>query len=240
MAAARSQQFTFQNGSFFIDDTKIMHVYGEIKNISDNAMKNIIVKASFYDSRGKFLNEFQRESEITILNPGEKSSFEILYIDTKTVNQVTNFTLSATATETTAKPKELLVVAENSRLDPVTGFYYINGRVTNAGSRISTNSTVIATFYDKDGKVISIGRTQAEPLNIASQSNGAFGLASIEKLQTYKIKTFSLAAESDEYLTIPEFHYIHVVSALSIFTAMSLVRLRSTHGKDRLRSDHNI
>ena len=155
--------------SDFVDETKIMHVYGEIKNIANNAMKNIIVKASFYDSRGRFLNEFQRESEITVLNPGEKSPFELLYIDTKTVNQVTNFTLSATATETTTKPKELVVVDDNSRLDPVTGFYYINGRVTNDGPIISTISNVIATFYDKDGKVISIGRTQAEPINIASQ-----------------------------------------------------------------------
>ena len=129
-------------------------------------MKNIIVKALFYDSKGRFLNEFQRESELRTLNPGEVSSFEILYIDTRTVNQVTNFTLSATAIESEAKPKELVVVNDNSRLDPITGFYYINGRVTNDGPKIATNSMVIATFYDKDRKVISIGRIQTEPTNI--------------------------------------------------------------------------
>ena len=74
-----------------------MHVYGELKNISNKAMKNVVVTALFYDSNGKLLNEFRRSSEIRTVNPGEISPFEVLYIDTKTVNAVKNYTLSGQA-----------------------------------------------------------------------------------------------------------------------------------------------
>ena len=45
--------FAFQKTSFFIDESNILHLNGEVKNISNKAMKNVIVKASFYDGSGK-------------------------------------------------------------------------------------------------------------------------------------------------------------------------------------------
>ena len=89
-------QFAFQKASSFVDETNFMHVYGELKNLSNKAMKNVVVTASLYDSKGKLLNQFRRSSELRTLNPGDVSPFEILYLDTQTVNAVTNYTLSAT------------------------------------------------------------------------------------------------------------------------------------------------
>ena len=89
--ALAEQQFKFQKTSSFVDETKFMHVYGEVKNISNKAMKNVVVKASFYDAYGKMINEFKRSSELRTINPGEISPFEILYIDTKSVDTVKNY-----------------------------------------------------------------------------------------------------------------------------------------------------
>jgi flagellar basal body-associated protein FliL len=50
------QQFAFQKTSSYIDRNNIMHVYGLIKNISNKATKNVVVKASFYDSNSKMIN----------------------------------------------------------------------------------------------------------------------------------------------------------------------------------------
>src|SRR5215210_3741226 len=93
-----SSDFSIQKASSFVDENKIMHVYGEVKNISDKAMTNVVAKALFYDSNGKLLSEFQRSSELRTINPGGISPFEILYIDTKNVNDVKDFTLSASGT----------------------------------------------------------------------------------------------------------------------------------------------
>ncbi|HYY70983.1 MAG TPA: FxLYD domain-containing protein [Nitrososphaeraceae archaeon] len=201
--AFTANDFLIQNTSLFIDRNKIIHVYGEVKNISDKAMTNIVVKAIFYNANGKPLDEFQRSSELNTINPGETSPFEILYINTKTVNSVKDFKLSASGTVIEeSKPIVLKVQPDNSRLD-ILGFYYINGRILNGGPSTATDSSVIATLYDKGGKVIAIGRALAEPVNIGPDSQAAFGLAVTEKLQTHKIKSYSLIAESDQYVSLP-------------------------------------
>lgn len=214
--ALAEQQFTFQRTSSFVDETKFMHVYGEVKNISNKAMKNVIVKASFYDAYGKMINEFKRSSELRTINPGEISPFEILYIDTKSVDTVKNYTISATGQESERKVRALRIVSNNSRLD-LTGVYYIVGRVINEGSQDATNCMIIATLYDKDGRVITVGRAQTEPVNISSYSESAFDLPVTEKLQTYKVKSYSLVADSDQYVTVPEFSQLETVSLLLLF-----------------------
>jgi hypothetical protein len=204
MAFAASD-FLIQKTSSFIDKNKIIHVYGEVKNISNKAMTNVVAKALFYDSNGKLLNEFQRSSELRTINPGGISPFEILNINTKTVNSVKDFKLSVIGTPIEkSKPTALKIHSDNSRLD-ILGFYYINGRIVNGGTLTATDSSAIATLYDRDDNVIAIGRALAEPVNINLDSHAAFGLVVTEKLQTYKIKSYSLIADSNQYVSLPIF-----------------------------------
>jgi hypothetical protein len=204
MAFAASD-FLIQKTSSFVDQNKIMHVYGEVKNVSNKAMTNVVAKALFYDANGKLLNEFQRSSELRTINPGDISPFEILNINTKNVNSVKDFKLSVIGTPIEkSKPTALKIHSDNSRLD-ILGFYYINGRIVNGGPLTATHSSAISTLYDKDDKVIAIGRALSEPINITSDSHAAFGLVVTEKLQTYKIKSYSLIADSDQYVSLPVF-----------------------------------
>ena len=39
----QQQHFAIQKTSSFVDETNLMHVYGELKNISNKAMKNVVV-----------------------------------------------------------------------------------------------------------------------------------------------------------------------------------------------------
>jgi hypothetical protein len=203
--AFAASDFLIEKTSSFVDENRIMHVYGEVKNISDKAMANVVVRALFYDVNGNLLYEFQRSSELRTINPGYISPFEILYIDTKTVNNVKNFKLSAIGTVVEkSKPIALKIHSDNSRLD-IFGFYYINGKIVNEGQLTATNTNAIATLYDKDGKVIAIGRALTEPTDIMPFSQAAIGFAITEKLQTYKTKSYSLIADSDQYVSLPVF-----------------------------------
>jgi hypothetical protein len=185
-----------------------MHVYGEVKNFSTKPVANVVIKGSFYGNKGNLLDVFSRSSELNIINPGGISPFEILYIDSKTVNQVRNYKISIETnpgpTEGRLKTTGLRVSPSNSRLD-IFGFYYINGEVTNNANHSSTNTLIIATLYDKSGNVVAIGRGLAEPLNITDGASGAFSLAVSEKLQTYKTTAISLIADSDEFTSAPVF-----------------------------------
>ena len=198
-----NDDFMIQNTSSLIDESALIHIYGEVRNISEMSIANVTIKGSFYDSRGKLLNVYQRTCELPTVNAGGVCPFEILYIDTKTTNNVKDFKLSALGTVTNmSKPTTLKLYSENSKLD-ILGFYYINGRISNEGSVTATDSSVVATLYDKDGKVIAIGRALAEPVNILPDSQANFGIAVTEKSQAYKIKSYSLMAYSTQYTSSP-------------------------------------
>ncbi|HYY67667.1 MAG TPA: FxLYD domain-containing protein [Nitrososphaeraceae archaeon] len=196
-----SNDTVIQFTSSFIDESSIMHVYGEIKNISNSSLTSVIVKGSFYDDEGKLLNKYQRSCELPTVGSGGACPFEILYIDTKTTNNVKDIKLSALGIHTDKiKPTTLKVYSDNAKLN-IPGFYYINGRISNEGSVTATDSSVVATLYDKDGNVIALERALAEPANIPSGTQASFGIAVTEKSQVHKTKSYSLVAYSDQYLS---------------------------------------
>jgi len=197
-------EFSFSNQFSYVDETKILHVLGEIRNDSDAAMKNILITISFYDKRGNLLDEFQRAPALQVINPGDNSPFEIMYVDQQKVDMVANFTMSATGQETDQKEKQLKIVSSNSRLD-LLGTYYINAVAKNEGQETATNVILIAALYDKDDRVVALGNALAEAgpgsFNITFGSQAPFGITVNDKLQTYKTVQYSLVADSDQYMS---------------------------------------
>jgi len=202
--AFATEPFTFHNQSSFIDESKVLHVLGEIKNGSTKPMKDILITASFYDKSGKLLGLFKRPPALQVIDAGESSPFEVPYIDQKSVDSVTNFTLSATGQATEGKEKVLKIVSVNSRLD-LLGTYYINAVARNDGQDNATNAIMIATLYDNSGSVISIGKALAEASpgssDILPGTKAAFGIAITDKSQTYKTARYSLIVDSDTYVS---------------------------------------
>jgi hypothetical protein len=198
---AAGNDTVIQHTSSFIDESSIMHTYGEIKNISNRSLTNVTVKGSFYDDEGKLLNQYQRSCELPTVSSGGVCPFEILYIDTNTTNTIKDIKLSALGIYTDKiKPTTLKVYSDNAKLN-ILGFYFINGRISNEGPVTATDSSVVATLYDKDGNVIALGRAIAEPANIPSGTQASFGIAVTEKSQVYKTKSYSLVSYSDQYLS---------------------------------------
>jgi peptide/nickel transport system substrate-binding protein len=199
-------EFSFHHQYSYVDETKIMHVLGEVRNDSDTAMRNVLINISFYDRDGNLLDQFSRESALQVINPGESSPFEILYIDQSTVDRVANFTMSAQGRDAQLKEKQLKIISSNSRLD-VLGVYYINADARNDGPEDAANALMIATLYDRDGRVVAIAKALAEAgrgnSNMTAGSEAAFGIAVTDKLQTYKATRYSLVVDSDQYLSDP-------------------------------------
>lgn len=197
-----SPQNTFEVSRVYnyVDENKIMHVLGELKNIGNEAMTNVTVGSTFFDSEGKIINEYKRSAELRTINPGFISPFEILYIDQRSVDKINDFEIYVNGTQTRSSPVDLQITISSSRQD-ILGFYYINGVIFNNGPAIANNSIAIATLYDEDGRVIAIGRGLAEPKDIPSNSGASFGLAILDKLQTYKGDSYSVIADSDPYVS---------------------------------------
>ena len=186
----------------YVDENKIMHVLGELQNVGNKAMTNVTVGATFTDPEGNIINEYNRSPELRTINPDFVSPFEVLFIDQKNVDKVKDFKLYVKGTEVRPAPVNLQIKVDSSRQD-ILGFYYINGIIFNSADNSANNSIAIATLYDKDGRVIAIGRGLAEPKDISGNSSANFGLAIIDKLQTHKGKSYSVVADSDSYVSIP-------------------------------------
>jgi hypothetical protein len=181
----------------YVDENKIMHVLGEVKNIGGKAMSNVTIGATFFDSEGNTVNEYKRSTELRTINPSFVSPFEILFLDQNTVDKVEDFKLYANGTEArTSPPVDLRIKVDSSRQD-ILGFYYINGAIFNSGRATANNSIAIATLYDSEGRGL------AEPKDISSNSTASFGLAILDKLQTPKGSSYSVIADSDRYVSIP-------------------------------------
>lgn len=199
-------EFSFQKQFSYVDETRFLHLLGVIRNDSDTAMTNVLIRASFYDSQGNLLDEFQREPGLQVINPGESSSFEILYIDQQTAGDVANYTMSAMGQVTEPKEKALTIISWNSRLD-ILGTYYINALARNDGQETADNAIIIGTLYDSEGRVIAIGKALAEAgrgsSNITAGSQAPFGIAITQKLQTHKTAQYSLVVDSDQYMSDP-------------------------------------
>ncbi|MGE5661949.1 MAG: hypothetical protein ACM3X1_06840 [Ignavibacteriales bacterium] len=186
----------------YVDENKIMHVLGEVKNIGSKAMTNVTIGATFFDSEGKIMNEYKRSAELRTINPSFVSPFEILFLEHITVDKVEDFKLYANGTEIrTPSPVDLQIKVDSTRQD-IFGFYYINGVIFNSGSAIANNSIAIATLYDSDDRVIAIGRGLAEPKDISRNSAASFGLAILDKSQTPKGDSYSVIADSDTGVSI--------------------------------------
>jgi hypothetical protein len=67
------------------------------------------------------------------------------------------------------------------------------------GNDTATNVLAIASFFDSKGRMIGLSSAPAEPSNMTSHSISSFTVVMDDKLQSSKIKNFSLLIDSDQY-----------------------------------------
>ncbi|MGE0242954.1 MAG: FxLYD domain-containing protein [Nitrososphaeraceae archaeon] len=177
-----------------------LHLFGEIRNISEKSLTNITLSFDFLDNNNNTLGSYFRDPEIDTLNPHQFSPFEIIYLDLNSVDNVKNYSYEVEYNISKEKPTLLKIDHVNNRLD-FTGFYYINGKITNLGPKIANNVTVIATVFDHNDNILGITKAISEPFTIGIKENAAFGLAVNDKTISIKIKNYTLQAYSDKYLS---------------------------------------
>jgi hypothetical protein len=182
------------------DNFGYLHLFGEIINNSEKSLTNITLSFNFFDHNNNTLGSYFRAPEIDTLNPHQFSPFEIIYLDPNSVDKVKNYSYDVEYNISIEKPTLLKIDHLNNRLD-LTGFYYINGKITNIGPDIANNVTVIATMFDHNDNIIGITKAISEPFSIGPKGIAAFGLAFIDKAITIKIKDYTLQAYSDKYLS---------------------------------------
>lgn len=197
-AAYSIDNFSVLEKNIVIDQSGFIHLFGQIRNTSNETQGSITAFANFYDKNGQNIGNGSGIASIRSLNIGQVSPFEIIFLDKNQTKHFFNYSLNFASEIGQHKPDSIVITSLKSRPD-IFGYYYISGRISNMGNDTATNVLAIASFFDNNGRMIGLSSAITEPSNITSYSTASFTVVMDDKLQSPKIKNYTLTVDSDQY-----------------------------------------
>ena len=192
-----------QNDQTYIGDDGMLHIVGEIQNNSKSPLNKITILATLTDENGKEVNTVDGKMMSNILMPGMKGGFDII---TNEINLKENVEYNLEFNYKLAAPKSQVIEIVSSELtrDQLNNMV-ISGTIENNGEITANMINVIATLYDRDGKVVTVSKVQTQPDFLRAGEESHFLIPIYEKNQSLNAVDYTIIAESDEYAAVPEF-----------------------------------
>jgi hypothetical protein len=195
VAIINDQQYVSEDGTF--------HIVGEIENNSSVPLNQVVVTATFYDVNKKILDTVSTESILETIMPGKKGPFDLFFAN-NIVSQIYQYSLNIGYKPTDYKTESLEISSSNAKRDMLDNFI-ISGTVTNHDQKTANTIVVIATLYDRDGRVVAASKTYTQPEYLKAGGITPFFVSIFDKSQSLKATDYSLMVESEEYTAVPEF-----------------------------------
>lgn len=215
VAIINDQQYVGEDGTF--------HIVGEIENNSSVPLNQVVVTATFYDINNKILDTVNTDSILETIMPEKKGPFDLIFAN-NIVSQIYRYSLNIEYKPTDHKTESLEILSSNAKLDMLDNFI-ISGTVTNHDQRTANTIVVIATLYDKDGKVLATSKTYTEPEYLKGGGIIPFLISISDKSQSRKATDYSLMVESEEYTAVPEFPLgSGIILSLSVIAYVMLTK----------------
>jgi len=196
-------EIVVENDQTYIGNDGIMHIVGEIKNDSKSPVNKIKIIATLIDGNGKVLDMIDGKVMSNIIMPGMKSSFDIITNEKKGDN-VLGYDLGFEYKLAAPKNQVINIVSSEIKRDQLNNLI-ISGTIENNGEITANMINVVATLYDRDGKVLTVSKIQTQPDFLRAGEESHFLVPIYEKNQSMNVVNYSIIAESDEYAAVPEF-----------------------------------
>ena len=196
-------EIVFQNDQTYIGNDGMLHIVGEVQNNSKSPLNKIKILAILTDENGNEINKFGGEMMSNVLMPGMKGGFDII-ANQKDLNE--NFSYELDFEYKLAAPKSQVIDILSSELtrDQLNNVI-ISGTMENNGEITANMINVIATLYDRDGKVLTVSKAEIQPDFLRAGEESYFLVPIYEKNQSINVVDYTIVAESDEYAAVPEF-----------------------------------
>jgi len=192
-----------ENDQTYIGNDGIMHIVGEIKNDSKLPVNKIKITATLIDEDGKILDTINGKVMSNIIMPGMKGSFDII-TNEKKIEGVLDYELGFEYKLAAPKNQVIEIVSSEMKRDQLNNLI-ISGTIENNGEITANMINVVATLYDKDGKVLTVSKIQTQPDFLRAGEESYFLVPIYEKNQSMNVVDYAIIAESDEYAAVPEF-----------------------------------
>ena len=181
----------------------MIHIVGEIQNDSKSPLNKIKILAILTDENGKIINKVDGKMMSNVLMPGMKSSFDLI-TNEKNLDANLIYNLEFEYKLTTPKSQVIKIISSEMIMDKLNNVA-ISGTIENNGDITANMINVIATLYDRDGKVLTVSKIQTQPDFLRAGEKIHFLLPIYEKNQSLNAVDYTIIAESDEYAAVPEF-----------------------------------
>jgi S1-C subfamily serine protease len=155
----------------YTDDIDYTHVVGEVRNNTNTPVEFVEITATFYNKAGKVIATDYTYAALEIVPSGGKSPFEILK---ELPTSAARYTLNVDWEEAdTAPPSGLKILSRSQYVDDI-DFLHIVGEVKNTSGRRLEYVEIVATFYDKRGRVLATDFTYTSPESLRGGQTAPF------------------------------------------------------------------
>ena len=192
-----------ENDQTYIGNDGMMHIVGEIKNDSKSPVNKIKITAILTDENGIVIDEIDGKIMSNILMPGMKGSFDIV-TNERNIRESFDYDLGFEYKLAAPKNQVIEVVSSEMKRDQLNNLI-ISGTIENNGEITANMINIVATLYDRDGKVLTVSKVQTQPDFLRAGEESHFVVPIYEKNQSMDVVDYSIIAESDEYAAVPEF-----------------------------------
>jgi hypothetical protein len=192
-----------QNDQTYVGNDGMLHIVGEIQNNSKDPLNKIKILAVLTDENGTEINKFDGKIMSNVLMPGMKGGFDII-TNEKNFNENIDYKLEFDYKLAAPKSQVIEIVSSELIRDKLNNVI-ISGTIENNGEITANMINVIATLYDRDGKVLTVSKIQTQPDFLRSGEESHFLVPIYEKSQSINVVDYTIVAESDEYAAVPEF-----------------------------------
>ena len=196
-------EVSIQNDQKYVDGDGLLHIVGEIKNNTSMPLNQIKISAILLDNNGNEVKSVVGETVSNTIMPEMKGAFDIL-IKNVSSESIDDYELNLDYRM--AEPKNQVIEISSTTLTKDTSNNtVITGMLENKGDITANMIRVVATLYDRDGNVVTVSESYTKPDFLRAGDNSNFIIPIHEKSQSIHAVDYSISAESDEYVVVPEF-----------------------------------
>ena len=192
-----------ENDQTYIGNDGILHIVGEIKNDSKSPVNKLKIIATLMDGDGKVLDTIDGKVLTNIIMPGMKGSFDII-TNEKKIDNFFDYDLGFEYKLAAPKNQVIEIISSEMKRDQLNNLI-ISGTIENNGDITANMINVVATLYDRNGKVLTVSKIQTQPDFLRAGEESHFLVPIYEKNQSLNVADYTIIAESDEYAAVPEF-----------------------------------
>ncbi|MBT7824172.1 MAG: DUF3426 domain-containing protein [Thaumarchaeota archaeon] len=192
-----------ENDQTYIGNDGILHIVGEIKNDTKSPVNKIKIIATLMDGDGEVLDTINGKVLTNIIMPGMKGSFDIITHEKK-IDNFFDYDLGFEYKLAAPKNQVIEIVSSEMKRDQLNNLI-ISGTIENNGDITANMINVVATLYDRNGKVLTVSKIQTQPDFLRAGEESHFLVPIYEKNQSLNVADYTIIAESDEYAAVPEF-----------------------------------